>query len=112
MLQARLNRSFSRLSSWGYLASFSCMVGKGPQFSGIMDLLLGEGSLTHLHLLAAAFLHKWFDLHLIAPPWGGVQVEVDRKRLVSGLPFSPSPLLPLLGDTTLLGQLMLHSLPG
>ena len=77
-----------------------------------MDLLLGEGSLTHLHLPAAAFLHKWFDLHLIAPPWGGVQVEVDQKRLVFGLPFSPSPLLPLLGDTTLLGQLMLHSLPG
>ena len=58
MLQARLNRSFSRLSSRGYLASFSCMVGKRPQFSGIMDLLLGEGSLTHIHLLAAAFLHK------------------------------------------------------
>ena len=58
MLQARLNRSFSRLSTVGYLASFSCMVGERPRFSGHMDLLLGEGSLTHLHLPAAAFLHK------------------------------------------------------
>ena len=33
---------------------------------------------------------------------GGVQVKADQKRLVSGSPFSPSPLLPLLGATTLL----------
>ena len=107
MLQARLSRSFSGLSTLGHLASFSCMVGERPRFSGVMDLP------------AAAFLHKWGDLHLIAPPWGlmvlflgGFQVKADRKRLISGLFFSPSPLLPLLGATTLLGQLTLHSLPG
>ena len=105
--QARLSRSFSGLSTLGHLASFSYMVGERPRFSGVMDLP------------AAAFLHKWGDLHLIAPPWGlmvlflgGFQVKADRKRLISGLFFSPSPLLPLLGATTLLGQLTLHSLPG
>ena len=83
------------------------MVGERPRFSGVMDLP------------AAAFLHKWGDLHLFAPPWGlmllflgGFQVKADRKRLISGLSFSPSLLLPLLRAATLLGQFTLHSLPG
>ena len=121
LLHTRFMRSFSKLSTLGHLASFSLVAVDRSRSSGVMDLLLlGLGSLNlDLHPPVAAFLHRCGDLHLIVPPWGlmllflgGVQVEADRKRLFSASSDSSSLLAPFLGATTLLGQLVLHSLPG
>ena len=121
LLQTRFMRSFSRSSILGHLAILSLDAGDRSLSSGVMDLLLLRLGSFNLALQppAAAFLHRCGDLHLIVPPCGlmllflgGVQIEADRMRLFSASSDSSSLLAPFLGATTLLGQLVPHTLPG